>query len=126
MTAKEADEKKDDFPVSDESIASLDTYKRHLTKYELWRLKPYRPSYIILDGKETSEYTAVGAWAHTEPHRRVMCILPPGRRDPYLPIEVHEILHNLYPDAPEELVHEMAFDKSRQYEARSRARIKYR
>lgn len=107
-------------------LISPDNYERRLTAYELERLKPYRPSYIVIDGTVTNEYTALGAWAHTIPGRRTMCILPPERRDPYLPIEVHEALHNLYPNEPEEVVHAMAFDKSRQHEARSRAIIRYR
>lgn len=102
-------------------------YLDSLTSYDRQRLRgeAYK-RYLELTGFTTEEYTARGAWAHTEPHKRTVCILPPERRDPYLPIEVHEMLHNLYPDAPEELIHEMAFEPSRQYEARSKAIIKYR
>lgn len=102
-------------------------YLDSLTHYDRQRLRgeAYK-RYLELTGFTTEEYTARGAWAHTEPQRKIICKLPPERSDYRLPIEVHEILHNLYPDAPEELIHEMAFEPSRQYEARSRAIIKYR
>lgn len=102
------------------------SYHDHLTPYEKERLQTHREDCIVIDGFETENYTAPWAWAHTIPERSVMCRLPPERTDYRLPIEVHEILHNLYPDAPEEAVREMAFDKSRAHEARSRAFIRYR
>ncbi|MBI2233121.1 MAG: hypothetical protein HYU56_04325 [Candidatus Aenigmarchaeota archaeon] len=102
-------------------------YLYSLTPYDRQRLRcEAYGRYLELTGFTTGEYTARGAWAHTEPRKRTVCILPPERRDPYLPIEVHEILHNLYPDAPEELIHEMAFDKSYVHQARTQAVIKYR
>lgn len=110
-----------------DSLLSGGTYERHLTPYELQSMKPYNArDYLRLLAFETAEYTAPDAWAHTEPARRVICILPPGRRDPYLPIGEHEILHNLFPEAPEEAIHSMAFNKSCAAEARARAIIEYR
>lgn len=101
-------------------LDSLAHYDRQKLRGEAYK------RYLELLGFTTEEYTARGAWAHTEPHKKTVCILPPERRDPYLPIEVHEILHNLYPDAPEELIHNMAFDKSYAHQARTQATIKYR
>ena len=112
-----------------ESQPKTDSYLRHLTNYEMDRLlreKSYRADdFLRITGRRDPEYTAVDAWAHTRPDQRTMCRLPPERSDYNLPIEVHEILHNLYPDAPEESIHVMAFQPGRQYEARSRAMVEY-
>ena len=103
---------------------ACDSYLRHLTDYELARMKPYKPSMKLLVF-ETNEYTSPGAWAHTEPEKGVICILPPERRDPYLPIHDHEIMHNLYPEAPEEAIHSMAFNRSYRHQAKS-VQLEYR
>ena len=63
-----------------------------------------------IDVFETAQYTADGAWAHTEPQRGVVCILPPELRDYRLPIMPHELLHNAFPDASESWIHHAAFD----------------
>lgn len=76
---------------------------RHGTAYEE---KP------VLDVFATERYTAEGAWAHTEPQRGVICILPYELRDYRLQIMKHEILHNAYPGAPEGLIHKLETNPS--------------
>ncbi len=70
----------------------------------------YRPK---IDVVETANYTAEGAWAHTIPSERKICMLPPELRDYRLPIIEHEIEHNVDPSANEALVHARAFSPYR-------------
>lgn len=72
---------------------------------------PYKPT---LDVFVTEQYTAEGAWAHTEPERKVVCIRPHERLGydlfsehpwaaniPFGIVAVHEVSHNAYPGANE-------------------------
>ena len=72
---------------------------------------PYKPT---LDIFVTEQYTAEGAWAHTKPERKVICIRPherlgyelflenPWAMDiPFGIVAVHEASHNAYPGASE-------------------------
>ena len=72
---------------------------------------PYRPT---LDVFVTDQYTAKGAWAHTEPDRKVVCIRPHERLGydlflenpwaaniPFGIVAIHEVSHNAYPGASE-------------------------
>lgn len=88
-------------------------------------LEEYDRNYrMSLDGFVTKEYTATDAWAHTEPDRKIICILPEELRDYNLPIEKHEILHNVFPEAQESFIYRAAFNPSYDIEAR-RFRIVY-
>jgi hypothetical protein len=65
---------------------------------------------LILDVFVTKNYTAEGAWGHTEPHRRVVCRLPSELLDYRFmdpansrinEVDKHEALHNIFPGAGE-------------------------
>ena len=73
----------------------------------------------------SDEYTAEGAWAHTIPEKKVILIRPPERRDPYLPIIEHEVLHNVFPEASEGFVRAVAYNPSYQMLTK-RFRLDYR
>lgn len=88
-------------------------YRDRLTDYDREGLtaQPYRPGVIIFVTEP--HYVAEGAWAHTEPRKRTVCRLRPERTDPYLPVDEHEIEHNIDPDAPEHIVHDRAYNRAR-------------
>ena len=89
----------------------------HVEKY------PYKPT---LDIFVTEQYTADGAWAHTEPDRRVICIRPWERLDydillqhllasvpmdlPFGPYALHEVAHNAHRDASEGAIRRLTMD----------------
>lgn len=81
---------------------------------------PYKPT---LDIFVTEQYTAEGAWAHTEPERKVVCIRPHGRLGydlfaehpwamniPFGIVAVHEVGHNYDREASEGAIRSLAFN----------------
>lgn len=80
-----------------------------------YKKKAY-PYKLKVDVFVTNEYTSEGAWGHTEPARRVICIRSPEHlayefMDPAKgdmnEVLRHEICHNLYPNANESAVLKM-------------------
>ncbi|MBI2075976.1 MAG: hypothetical protein HYT72_01870 [Candidatus Aenigmarchaeota archaeon] len=88
----------------------------------------YKPT---LDIFVTERYTADGAWAHTEPDRRVICIRPWERLDydillehllasvpmdlPFGPYALHEVAHNAHRDAGEGAIRRLTMDPNIRY-----------
>ena len=89
---------------------------------------PYKPT---LDIFITDQYTADGAWAHTEPDRRVICIRPWERLDydillqhllasvpmdlPFGPYALHEVAHNAHREASEGAIRRLTIDPNTRY-----------
>lgn len=98
---------------------------------------PYKPT---LDIFVTDQYTADGAWAHTEPDRRVICIRPWERLDydillqhllasvpmdlPFGPYALHEVAHNAHREASEGAIRRLTMNPDTRYSA-NRFNLKY-
>jgi len=115
-------ERKNPLPYSNDTYNPADNFREFLDERVEYRFGkyPYKPT---LDIFITDRYTAEGAWAHTEPERRVVCTRPHERLGydlflehpwamniPFGIVLVHEVGHNYDPGAAEGKIRSLAFN----------------